>query len=96
MQKIINTTRRNPDTGKYYRGERLAVNDPRAWANTLAFYGRTPTQTEVNDHLEYCIREGYATKNSEIYNMGDACVPVLYDFGIRWDPSKDLQTAQNV
>jgi len=95
MNKVINTTRRNPDTGKCYIGERLAVNDPRAWANTLAFYGQTPTQTEVNEHLEYCVHNGYTTKDGEIWNMGDLCVPVLYDFGIRWDPAKDLQTVQS-
>ena len=93
MNKVINTTRLDPYTGKHHSGERLEVNDPRAWACTLAFYGRTPTQDEVNNHMQYCIENGYATQDGGIIVWGDSSVPVLYEFGLRWDPIKDLQPA---
>lgn len=91
--KVINTTRFNPDTQTHYIGERLETNSPEAWTNTTAFYGRMPTQEEVNSHMEYCVKSGLATKDGESYHFNDNRVPVVYEFGIRWDDATDLQPA---
>ena len=56
-------------------GEVLAVNDPMAWANTLAFSGRTPSQEEVDRHLAKL-----AERNITIEDT-----PVKYPFGVMWD-----------
>lgn len=58
-----------------HKGVVLANNDPRAWANTLAFPGRTPTQEEVDAHLA-----NLAERNIPLSNT-----PVLYQFGVMWD-----------
>lgn len=88
---VINTTRFNPDTQLFYVGKRLEVNDPEAWTNTAAFYKRTPTQDEVNSHMEHCVENGLATKDGDSYRFNDNRVPVVYEFGIRWDDANDLQ-----
>lgn len=56
------------------RGKLLAMNDPRAWANSLAFPGRTPSQEEVNAHLEHCRQRGNNLSNQ---------APVLWFFETR-------------
>jgi hypothetical protein len=53
--------------GKPWAGVVLAVDDPRAWTDTLAFPGRTPTQEEVSEHVAR-------------YTFGGR-TPVLWDFG---------------
>lgn len=56
-------------------GEVLAVNDPRAWANTLAFSGGTPSQEQVDYHLANLAERGITIKDT----------PVKYPFGVMWD-----------
>ena len=65
----------------------LAPNDPRAWANTGAFYDRTPSQEEVNAHL------AKPTVAQAMSRCQD--VPVLWDFGrIYWEPADALLSAE--
>lgn len=91
MKDVINTTRIDPETNKHYPGQLLAANDPRAWTNTLAFTG-TPTQDQVNAHFDYLAREGFAAQDDQSqWYMTDGDAPVLYQFGIRWDATDDLQ-----
>jgi hypothetical protein len=56
-------------------GEVLAVNDPEAWANTLAFSGRTPSQAEVDAHLAKLKAEGVEITDT----------PVHWAFGVMWE-----------
>lgn len=94
--KVKNTTRINPDNGNPYTGELLAASDPRAWENTLAFYGRLPSQEEVNAHFEYLERENLAHRDTAgNWHMNDNDAPVLYEFGIRWDNPEDLVPADS-
>ena len=92
--KVINTTRVNPDTGKHYIGERLELNDPRAYANSLHFLGRTPTQAETDEFIEESKVNGYLTESGGMWIWGDDSAPVLYEFGLRWDAIKDLQPVE--
>ena len=60
-----------------YRGEHvgkvLGLDDPRAWANTLAFPQDKPNRRAVKEHL---LRHPTA---------GVKSIPVLYKFGVQWD-----------
>lgn len=43
----------HPDCwGKPWSGVVLAIDDPRAWENTITFPGRRPTRAEVAAHLD--------------------------------------------
>lgn len=58
----------HPDCwGTPWRGVVLALNDPRAWENTLAFPGRLPGHLEVDEHVAQHTFSGRT--------------PVLWDFG---------------
>lgn len=64
-----------------HKGIVLALDDPRAWKNSLAFPERTPTQEECTKHLEECCNRGLLFDD----------VPVLWTSSIdgeefiRWD-----------
>ena len=79
---LVSTRYRWPMSGSHpdcwelpHLGEVLSVNDPRAWANTLAFSGRTPDQAEVDAHLAKLAGHGITIKDT----------PVKYYFGVMWD-----------
>jgi hypothetical protein len=68
--------------GKPWEGVVLAVDDPRAWTDTLAFPGRTPTQEEVSAHVARFTFTGRT--------------PVLWDFGphglkAHWERTESLR-----
>ena len=60
-----------------YRGEHvgkvLALDDPRAWANSIAFPQDRPNRRAVKEHL---LRHP---------TVGVKSIPVLYKFGVQWD-----------
>jgi hypothetical protein len=60
-----------------YRGDHvgkvLAVDDPRAWAKTLAFPQDKPPRLAVKEHV---LRHPTVAMKS---------IPVLYKFGVQWD-----------
>jgi hypothetical protein len=62
--------------GSLHIGVVLALNDPRAWARTLAFSSDTPDPAAVTAHVASCLARGL---------LQDGRQPVLYDFGVRWD-----------
>lgn len=79
---LVSTNYRWPMSGSHpdcwelpHLGEVLAVNDPRAWANTLAFSGGTPSQEQVDHHLAKLAERGITIKDT----------PVKYPFGVMWD-----------
>lgn len=68
-----------------WSGMVLAVNDPRAWTNTLRFLG-TPPQEAVDAHVARCQSQGLLQND----------VPVLWDFGphgtkVWWEPITSLR-----
>lgn len=69
----------------HYRGEHvgkvLALDDPRAWANTLAFPQDKPNRRAVKEHL---LKHPTA---------GVTSIPVLYKFGVQWDRRDALSPA---
>lgn len=52
-----------------HKGVVLALDDPRAWTNTIAFPGRTPEQEECTAHVKKCRDNGWLSTS----------VPVLWD-----------------
>lgn len=78
----VSTNQRWPGSGFHpdcweppHKGIVLAVNNPRAWTNTVAFPGRSPDQEEVDKHLE----------NLKQRNISLDRTPVLYSFGVQWE-----------
>jgi len=70
-----------------HAGTLLAVNDPRAWAETMAFTGRTPTQAEVDEHLAGKMVAGVFASEST-----DPRVPIEWDFGkVYWEPTSAIR-----
>lgn len=69
-----------------YRGEHvgkvLAVDDPRAWANTIAFPQDKPPRRAVKEHV---LRHPTVAVGS---------IPVQYKFGVQWD-SRDCLSPTN-
>jgi hypothetical protein len=68
-----------------YRGNHLgtvlAIDDPRAWQESIAFEG-TPSQEQVTAHVEWCLSQGL---------LGPSRTPVLWDFGkVYWDTTVKL------
>jgi len=63
------------------RGVILALDDPRAWSNCLAFPGRTPSQEECTEHVQKCLER----------DLLKTTVPVLWTWvdgkeqGVQWD-----------
>ena len=51
-----------------HKGEVLALDDPRAWRNTIKFPDQLPSQEETTDHVLWCLSK----------NLVDIKVPVLY------------------
>ena len=90
---------------KPWAGVQLSIDDPRAWAGTLAFPGKRPNRLAVKAHVAKCQAQGLL--------RGDE-VPVLWDFGTykqvwwqsvdglrpyaedlqEWEPSEPLPTPQ--
>lgn len=62
-----NTNAHPGNWGKPWAGVVLAITNPRAWENTLAFSGRRPGRREVREHVA---RHDFSDR-----------VPVLWDFG---------------
>jgi hypothetical protein len=64
-----------------YRGSHTGVvldrSDPRAWTDTLAFPGRSPSAEEVRNHLDHCTARGLSF---------DERVPIRWCFGMtEWE-----------
>lgn len=55
-----------------FTGEVLDVASPEAWADTMAFPGRTPSAEQARAHVDDCIARGLSMR-----------VPVRWDFGGR-------------
>jgi len=70
-----------------HAGTLLAVNDPAAWAETMAFPGRTPTQAEVDAHLANKMIAGvFASENT------DPRIPIEWDFGkVYWEHTSAIR-----
>jgi len=69
--------------GRPWRGVVLAEDDPRAWANTLAFPRRTPSRDEVRAHIEALQQAGLQLDDRQ---------PVLWEFGaVCWEPVHRLR-----
>lgn len=69
--------------GTPWKGEVLALNDIRAWTNTLAFHG-APTQEDVDAHVFRLLDRGYLNKS----------VPVLWNFdepNVYWEDLAGLK-----
>ncbi|MEM3452127.1 MAG: hypothetical protein QW835_00675 [Candidatus Hadarchaeum sp.] len=60
-----------PPIGKPWKGIVLSQDDPRAWARTLAFPNRTPSEEEARQHVLWCKERGL---------LGPERVPVLWTF----------------
>jgi hypothetical protein len=76
----------------YRRGARgvvIAMNDPRAWAGSIAFPTATPNQTEVSAHVKRCQDRGDLLSDYQ---------PVLWDFGkVYWDSKlEDVSVAATI
>jgi len=70
-----------------HAGTLLAVNDPKAWAETLQFPGRTPTQAEVDEHLAGKMVAGVFASES-----ADPRVPIEWDFGkVYWEHTSAIR-----
>ena len=69
-----------------HRGTVLAVDDPRAWRNTLAFPSEAPpTVQDVQQHLAKLAARGIHLKDK---------VPVSWDFGaVYWERESALYVA---
>lgn len=69
--------RRWPGTGaRPWRGLALALDDPRAWAQTLAFPGKHPDPDAVRAHVAACRAQGLLADKQ----------PVLWEFGrVEWE-----------
>lgn len=68
-----------------WRGELLATDDPRAWANTIAFPTENPDPEAVKKHVAWCNAQGLVNT-----------VPVLWNFGekglvVHWSRPGDLR-----
>ncbi len=66
-----------------WKGEVLAIDDPRAWENRIAFPNRTPTHKEATAHVRQCIACGLISKT----------VPVLWYFDkptVHWEMVDNL------
>lgn len=61
-----------------HKGKVIAIDDPRAWANTAAFPEDKPSRAAVKAHV----------KNHP--HLGTKELPVLYPFGVRWDSIASL------
>lgn len=78
----------HPETwGQPHEGTVLAQDDPRAWAETLAFSSKTPDPAAVARHVEHCHEQGLL--NTEM--------PVLWDFPhgqrVLWEKISGLRSA---
>lgn len=67
--------------GLSWLGRVIAVNDPLAWTDTLAFHGK-PSQDAVNSHIARCNAMGLDLSNK---------TAVLWEFGkVYWEPFDSL------
>ncbi len=62
-------------------GKVLSLDDPRAWAETIAFPQDKPQRRAVKEHL---LRHP---------TVGVKSIPVLYKFGVQWDSRDCLSPA---
>jgi hypothetical protein len=70
--------------GQPHRGTVLALDDKRAWRNTLAF-GERVSQKHATLHVKQLLEQGYLTDK----------VPVLWDFGkILWEPIQFIRSVE--
>lgn len=69
------------DPGHGWTGEVIAYNDPRLWANTLQFPGRTPTQEEVDAHLAHYAEVVRQSPPHVQRALREERVPVLWEYG---------------
>ena len=76
----------HPDCwGRPWAGKTLAVDDPKAWAQSLAFPTAKPKRAEVKAHVERCRAQGLLQDKT----------PVLWDFGdktrVYWEDTSSLR-----
>jgi hypothetical protein len=79
----------HPDCwGRPWSGTLLAEDDPRAWANTIAFPGREPSQAEATAHVAWCAA-------NVPHHIGEVVAPVLWNFRdesrVMWERTADLR-----
>lgn len=77
----------HPDAwGKPWSGKVVAPDDPRAWADTLAFPRGMPTQQEVREHI---------AELGPIMGAAPKSIPVLWNFGkdkkVHWERPESLR-----
>jgi hypothetical protein len=67
----------------------IAMDDPRAWAGSIAFPTATPNQTEVTAHVKRCQERG---------DLRGDYQPVMWDFGkVYWDSKlEDVSVAATI
>jgi len=72
----------HPDTWERpLGGTVLEMDDPRAWAGTIAFSTETPDPDAVACHVQWCKSQG----------LLDGKIPVLWDFGkVFWESTDSL------
>lgn len=69
-----------------HEGVVIADNDPRIWADTLAFRGM-PTQEQVNNHLTWCKDNGLDFEDE---------TPIAWNYGkFQWDRTDAVFPADN-
>lgn len=64
-----------------HKGVILALDDPRAWKDTIAFPNRLPEQAEVTKHVEWCLSQ----------QLLQGSVPVLYISSLDGEELKFVQ-----
>ena len=77
----------HPDAwGRPWAGVVLALDDPRAWAETVAFPWPQPDPAAVTAHVTKCRARGW---------LSDGRVPVLWSFGdeerVHWESTDSLR-----
>lgn len=77
----------HPDTwNQPHQGTLLALDDPRAWAGTLAFSSETPDAAAVRTHVAWCRSQGLLSDRQ----------PVLWDFGrAYWENTASLRSCED-
>lgn len=79
----------HPDTWRPpWHGEVLDIEDPRAWANTIAFPVANPDPEAVKNHVARC--------RMSVHGAFGSLVPVLWDFGdnglkCHWESQSSLR-----
>lgn len=75
----------------HHQGTVLAVDDPDAWRNTLAFPTDTPDPADVTTHVRRCQdRERHLIATGRVTRRDS--LPVRWDFGrVYWEHADNLE-----